>query len=801
MDQNKLFQQEAEDRAADLLGRMNLEEKFGQIQCFNPAAWSKDDLERDYPHGVGGVSFLVASELNTKEEAAALLTKLQKRVMALSEHRIPAIFHIETLCGVMMPEATSFPSGVGQAATWDPDLQERMAGCIRRQARAVGATQAFAPVLDVAHDARFGRQGESYGEDPTLASAMGAAYVRGMQNQGDLPHGLLSTGKHFLGYMNPQGGIHASSSDIPTRRLREVYAKPFQAAMTLENLQSVMNAYCVIDGEPVAASKAILTDLLREEMGFAGLTVSDYEAVRELERRHKVCPTPFEAGKRALEAGMDMELPSRDCYGDELLEWIRSNENGRIWLDRSVKRILTAKFTLGLFENPYPAEPEQIQKIFSCNDARECSLQSAKESLVLLKNDGLLPLNRSVKKIALIGYHAASARAMFGGYTFVSMLESRLGAKNTMAGVNLDEPSAPKETAQTYAGSMVEMEKSGVEKLVKKFSPHCASLLEQLQKTCPQTQIRYAYGYPYAGNDESGHEEALKAARDADVVIVTLGGKYGYGSTSSTGEGIDSTSINLPPCQETFLEKLAALNKKTVAVHFDGRPISSDAVDRRVNAVIEAWSPGENGAEAIVAALFGNYNPGGKLPVSVAYDAGQVPIFYNHENGSSYHVGTMSAFNSYIDYPRTPRYPFGCGLSYTRFEYSELQIEKDVMNPEDTLTVTADVCNAGNFAGDEVVQLYVRARYAGMVRPVKELAGFKRIHLAVGETRKVRFEMPLNQFAFLDREMRWKIEAGTMDVMVGSSSEDIRLNGNFKICSSAFIDAKSRSFFAKADLM
>ncbi len=791
--------QEAAERAVDLLSKMSLEEKFGQIQCFNPAAWSNDNLERDYPYGVGGVSFLVANELDTKEEAADLLRKLQKRVMALSKHKIPAIFHIETLCGVMMPGSTSFPSGIGQASTWDPALQEKMAGSIRQQARAIGVTQAFAPVLDIAHDARFGRQGESYGEDPTLASAMGAAYVRGMQNRGNLSQGLLATGKHFLGYMNPKGGIHASSSDIPTRRLREVYAKPFQAAMTLGNLQSIMNAYCVIDGEPVAGSKAILTDLLRNEMGFTGLTVSDYEAVRELERRHKVCSTPFEAGKRALEAGMDMELPSKACYGDELLEWIRSNESGRVWLDRSVKRILTEKFALGLFENPFPAEPEQIRKVFSCGDIRKCSLQSAKESLVLLKNDGLLPLSRSVKKIALIGYHAASARAMFGGYTFVSMLEGRLGAKNTMAGVNIDMPLMPGGPEPHYEGSMVEMEKPGVEELVKKFSPRCTSLLKQLRKECPQTQIQYAFGYPYAGCDTSENDEALKAARDADVVIVTLGGKYGWGSVCSTGEGIDSTNVNLPPCQEAFLEKLSALHKKTVAVHFDGRPVSSDAVDQYVNAVIEAWSPGENGAKAIVAALFGDYNPGGKLPVSIAYNAGQIPIYYNHENGSSYHVGTLSEFSSYVDCPRTPRYPFGYGLSYTRFKYENLQIENAEMNPEDTLTVTAEVQDVGDRVGDEVVQLYVRDRYASMVRPVKELAGFLRIHLAAGETKKVRFQMPLSQLAFLDREMRWKIEAGTIDVMVGSSSEDIRLSGSFEIRSDAYIDAKSRSFFAKAD--
>lgn len=796
-----------EERAEDLLSRMSLEEKLGQLQGYNPAAWSNDNLEEDYPYGVGEVSFLVASEMESKEQVVEALREIQEKVMSLSKHRIPAIFHMETLCGALMPEATSFPSGIGQASTWNPDLQKKMAEIISRQARAIGVTQAFAPVLDISRDSRMGRQNESYGEDPTLASAMGTAYVQGIQKDGNLKDGVMATAKHFLGYMNSQGGIHAATCHIPERQLVEIFAKPFQAAITQGGLKSVMNSYGAINGEPVAGSKKILTNLLRDEMGFDGITVSDYTSIAELWRRQKVCKNAVEAGKRALESGIDVELPSGECYNYELLELIKTGEIDVELLDGAVKRILTVKFALGLFENPYPTDSEKITVVFNQPENEALSLQMAKESLVLLKNDGILPLERKISKIAVIGHHATSLRALFGGYSFMSMAEPLLGVKNTMAGVQTDklsndekEEHNARESRTTYSGSNVEVENPKLEDMAKKYYPKSKNLLEQLKEECPNAEILYSYGYPYAGDDESGHEEALEIAKEADVVILTLGGKAGWGVSCTTGEGIDSTNINLPKCQESFIEKLGKLGKKSVGIHFDGRPISSDAADRYLNAIIEAWSPGEKGAQAITAAIFGDYNPGGKLPVSVAYNAGQIPVFYNHENGASYDVGTISAFNSYVDIPHTPRYHFGHGLSYTTFEYSDLRLNKKKYEPYETLCVSVDIENTGHMAGDEVVQLYIRDPYASMVRPVKELAGFKRIWLNPNEKRTITFRIKLSQFAFLDAEMKWKVEAGAMDVLVGSSSNDIRLHDSFEITSDLYVDGKTRGFFAETEV-
>mgnify|MGYP000380043289 FL=1 len=796
------------ERAEDLLSRMSLEEKLGQIQGFDLSRWSEGKLKDDYPHGVGEVACLTACIImDSKESIAKLLREVQEEIMALSEHHIPAIFHTEALTGGMIPRATSFPSGIGQASTWDPELQKKMAGIIRNQYRAVGITQVFAPVLDVSRDPRFGRQGESYGEDPTLASAMGTAYVQGMQNNGDLTAGVVATAKHFLGYMNSQGGIHAATCDIPDRPLREIFAKSFQAAITQGRLMSVMNCYSSLNGEPVAGSKKILTDLLRGEMGFTGFTVSDYVSVSELVNRHKICKNELEAGKRALEAGIDVELPSKVCYNEGLLEMIRNGEMDETVLDRSVLRILTAKFALGLFENPYPAEPDKITEVFSGTESKELSLKIAQQSLVLLKNDGVLPLKRNVKKIAVIGHHAASVRALFGGYSLIGMAEVIAGAANTMAGVDIECVSKPEDGCHTadgkrvtYPGSNVAIENPKLEEIVRKYYPNIKSLLEQLKEECPGAEIMYSYGYPFVGNDDTKHEEALEVARKADVVILTLGGKYGWGDSSTTGEGIDSASINLPECQEKFIEKLYKIGKPAIGIHFDGRPISSDAADRYLNAIIEAWSPAEFGAKAITSVIFGDYNPGGKLPVSVAYNAGQIPVFYNHENGAGYDVGTQTAFHSYVDLPHTPRYCFGYGLSYTTFEYTNLRLNRTEFKPTDTIEVSVDVKNTGSMAGDEIVQLYISDKCASMLRPVKELAGFRRISLKPGEKKTVTFKSKISQFSFLDSEMKWKVEAGDMDIMVGASSDDIRLYTNFEITSDLHVDGKSRGFYAEVEV-
>ncbi|MEH7096478.1 glycoside hydrolase family 3 N-terminal domain-containing protein [Neobacillus vireti] len=788
----------AEERADDLLQRMSIDEKMGQIVCYFPIKLSEYEyLEENYKHGVGQVSTLEMRSLDTLEDAARFQHEIQEKVMSLSEHRIPAIFHMEGLCGAYVQGATSFPSGIGRASSWDPELEKEIGKIVGRQERAVGITQVFAPVLDISRDSRMGRQGETYGEDPTLAAAMGVAYTKGIQLEKTGHRRSESVAKHFLGFHASDGGIHGTHVDMPTRPLREIYGKPFQAAITEANLRGIMPSYNSINGEPVSASKEILTGILRDDMGFDGITVSDYCAIMNIHGVQKVCESYTEAGLRALSAGMDMELMIKKCFNDELAEWFETGKADIDILNIAVRRILATKFRMGLFENPYALSGEELTKAFHCSKDEDVTLQSARESLVLLKNDGTLPIQMNVKKIAVIGCHASDARIFFGGYTHFSMAEGLLAAISTMAGLET-KADEKKSVMKTIPGTPIQADDDpAFEALLQKQKPGIKNLLEQLLESLPQTEIAYSYGYPVAGNDMSGHEEALRIARDADLVIVTLGGKHGTSSIASMGEGIDATDINLPICQETFLEKLSELHKEVVAVHFNGRPISSDAADKYANAILEAWNPAEKGAEAITDVLLGNYNPSGKLPISVARSAGQVPIYYNHPNGSSYHQGESIGFSDYVDMPHTPRYFFGHGLSYTSFTYSNLRLSSTEIEPNGVITITFDLENTGETQGTEVVQLYFKDRYASMTRPVLELAGFKRIELEPGEKQTVSFQVEPSQMAFLDRDMKWKIEAGDIDVLIGCSSIDIRLKDSFRVASDLYIDGKNRKFYAK----
>ena len=785
-----------EQRAEALMKEMSIDEKMGQLVCFFPTKPGDSiKIDEDYPHGVGQISCLEMRSLDSLKEAAEFQREMQEKAMNLSEHRIPAIFHMEGLCGAYIQGATSFPSGIGRGSSWDPQLEEEIGRIVGRQERAVGISQVFAPVLDITRDSRFGRQGETYGEDPSLAAALGVGFTKGVQKgeTGELRSDCVA--KHFLGFHDADGGIHGAHCDIPDRLLQEVYGKPFQAAITEAGLKGIMPCYASINGEPVSASEEILTGLLRDEMGFDGITVSDYCAIMNIHNVQKVCESETEAGLRALTAGMDMELHFKKCFNDELGEWFKSGKADVRVLDRAVLRILTAKFRMGLFEQPFALCGEELDQAFYNTEDEGVTLRSARESLVLLKNDGVLPIKKNTKKIAVIGTHAADPRIFFGGYTHFSMAEGMLASISTMAGLETKKEEN-KTVMNTILGTPIQMDDDpAFALLMQKQKPGIKSLLEQLKNSLPDTEISYSYGYPVAGNDVSNHEAALNVASEADIVIVTLGGKHGTSSIASMGEGIDATDINLPYCQESFLEKLSALKKPVVAVHFNGRPISSDAADQYANAILEAWNPSEKGAQVITETLVGDYNPSGKLPVSVAQTAGQIPIYYNHPNGSSYHQGESIGFANYVDMSHTPRYYFGHGLSFTSFEYSNLELSAAAVEPDQVVTITLDIENVGDLQGTEVIQLYCKDRFASQTRPVMELAGFKRVELQPGERKKVSFQLEPSQLAFLDKNMKWKIEAGDIDVLVGSSSNDIRLQDSFRITSDQYIEGRTRKFY------
>ena len=789
------------DRAKALLKEMSLDEKMAQVNSIFPLDETYldfDVLAEQTPYGIGEVSTLEMRRIETLEEAAAWQRKVQSIVMENSPHHIPAIFHMEGLCGAFIQDTTSFPAGIGRGAGWDPALEEKIAQIVSRQETACGITQIFAPVLDISRDSRMGRQGETYGEDPTLASALGTAYTKGIQSGETAGRKAESVAKHFLAFHNSQGGIHGTHSDTPPRLLREIYAKPFQAAVTQSDLKGIMPCYCSINGEPVSASRTLLSTLLREEMGFDGMVVSDYGAIGGVHNVQHVGESEAEAGLLCMEAGLYVELPSTTGYGDGLKALFRNGEAEMEILDTAVLRVLEAKFRMGLFEHPLALEGSELKAVVCWEDDRMISLQSAKESLVLLKNDGVLPVKRPVKKIALIGPHADSARKFFGGYTHLCMMESTYAIANSIAGVSGTKDAMPDEILTIPGTNIQSDETAEFDRILHRQKPNCKSLLEELRGRLQDTEIIYAYGYPIAGSDQSRFDEALEAVRAADLAILTLGGKHGTCSMASMGEGVDASNINIAPCQEEFIRRAAELDKPMIGVHFDGRPISSDAADQYLDAILEAWSPAETGAEAVVSALLGEYNPGGKLPVSVAYHAGQLPIYYNHPYGSAWHQGESIGFVNYVDLPHTPRYFFGHGLSYTTFEYTNLRISSKEVGTNESVRIEAAVANTGEYAGDEVAQLYLIDKYASIVRPVKELAGFLRVSLKPGETKTVVFEVSPSQMAFLDRDMRWKIEKGLFEVEIGSSSEDIRLRGEYQVRNDAWIEGRCRAFCAKA---
>ena len=788
---------DAEERAKLLLTEMTLEEKMAQINCIFPFDETRNNFELisdQTKYGIGEVSTLEMRRVETLEEAADWQRKIQEIVIGNSRHGI----HMEGLCGPFIQDSTSFPSGIARGAGFDPELEEKIGGIVSRQEGALGITHVLAPVLDLARDARMGRYGETYGEDPALAAALGAAYTKGIQDKSTGGRKVESVAKHFLAFHNSQGGIHGTHSDTPGRLLEEVYGKPFQAAISQSKIKGIMPCYCSINGESASASHNLLTKLLREEMGFEGICVSDYGAVGNAHSVHHLGETFEDAGLQCLSAGMDVEMPKANGYGVGLKEMFASGKADLAILDRAVLRILTGKFRMGLFENPFAMQGDELRRLVIRKEDREVSLKSARESLVLLKNDQTLPLSPGLNKIALIGPHAAYARKMFGGYTHMCMMESTYAIANSIAGVSGIVQQEEKEIVTVPGTNIQSDETEEFDQILYRQKPGCRNLYEELRQRLPDTEILYAYGYPIAGEDESHFPEALRAVEEADLVLLTLGGKHGTCSMASMGEGVDSANINLPGCQDAFIRKAAAFGKPMVGVHFDGRPISSDTADQFLNAILEAWSPAETGAQAVADALLGKYNPGGKLPVTVAYHAGQIPIYYNHPYGSAWNQSGSIGFENYVDLPHRPRYFFGHGMSYTRFQYSDLQIAQREILPDQDIQISADIENIGGYAGDEVVQLYFSDRYASMTRPVKELAGFRRIFLKPGEKKRVVFKMSPSQTAFLDADMRWKIERGIFDVELGSSSEDIRLHGEFKVEKDAWISGRERAFWAES---
>ncbi len=748
-----------DERVADLLSRMTLDEKIAQLgsywvyEVLDGLSFSLEKARRLMAHGVGQVTRLGGASNLKPRQAAELANAIQKFLQDTTRLKIPAVIHEECCAGYMAYGATVFPQAIGVASTWEPELVEAMTTVIREQMRSVGAHHALAPVIDVARDARWGRVEETFGEDPYLVTQMGNSYVKGLQGA-DLKRGIVATAKHFVGYGLSEGGMNWAPAHIPPRELREVYLHTFEAAVKEAGLASLMNAYHELDGVPCGSSKELLTDILRDEWGFDGTVVSDYFAINMLLEYHRLTDDKAEAARLALEAGIDVELPSTNCYGDPLREAIARGLVRESLVDVAVRRVLAQKFTLGLFENPYV---EASSVIFDTPPQRQLAREIAQKSIVLLKNDGgLLPLAKDIGSLAVIGPNADQVRHLFGDYSYPAHIETLLETRHKNP------------FGQALPDHITEM---------KDFIQVVSVLTAIKSAVSPRTAVHYAPGCGVRDESREGFAEAVAAAQQSDVVVLVMGDKAGLTDDCTSGEARDRADLNLPGVQAELVKAIYDTGKPVVLVLITGRPVTLGWMAQDLPAILEAWFPGEEGGGAIADVLFGDVNPGGKLPMSFPADVGQVPVYYGHKpsGGRSHWKG------DYVETSSKPLYPFGYGLSYTTFDYANLRIETPQAQAGDTVVIRADVCNSGARAGEEVVQLYVHVPSAAVTRPVKELKGFKRVALAPGETRTVTFELPVNLLGFYNHDMQFVVEPGPVQVMVGASAADIRLNGTFEI--------------------
>ncbi|MEO5951451.1 MAG: glycoside hydrolase family 3 N-terminal domain-containing protein [Chloroflexia bacterium] len=749
------------ERVEDLLVQMTLDEKIAQLGCLWSTALIRDGaFDPDYaaarmPHGVGQITRIGASTGLRPNESAELMNAIQRVAIVRTRLGIPIFVHEESVGGFLHRDATVFPQGIGLAATWNPVLVEQVAGVIREQMLATGARLGLAPVLDIARDPRWGRVEESYGEDPVLSGVLGTAYVRGMQT-GDLRNGVAATGKHFLGYAMSEGGRNWNPVHLGPRELREVYAEPFAAVIRDAGIATIMNSYASVDGLPCAGSHGILTELLRGELGFDGAVVADYFSVSQLYSFHRVSSTRGEAAVLALSAGLDVELPTTDYYAKPLKAEIEAGRMAVEVLDISVRRLLALKFKLGLFEHPF-VEEGVASTHFQTSIQRTLARQTAAESVILLKNDGVLPLAAAIKRVAVIGPGSDDQRLLQGDYHYPAHLEIIYGAsKEAQPLANIGEGDLLPRASGAFAPGPY-------------YTPHITPLAGLRAALGDGVEVTYAKGCEVLGEDRTGFDEAVRVARDADVTIVVVGGKSGLLRPATVGEGNDATNLDLTGVQQELVEAVAATGSPLVVVVLSGRVHTLASVAEKANALIQLFPPGEEGGSGLADVLAGTSNPSGRLPVTMPRTVGQVPIYYGYRAGG----GKPMFFNDYTDCPPTPLFAFGHGLSYTTFEYSNLKVS--AASTAEPVVVSLQLRNTGARAGDEVVQLYCRDNVGSVARPDLQLVGFARVPLEEGEVRCVRFTIDPSRLAFYDARMRFVTEPGSFTFMVGAASDDIRL--------------------------
>jgi beta-glucosidase len=745
-------------RVKDLLARMTLEEKAAQMMCIWQEKTTKLlDAKGNFDqakakaafkkgHGLGqvgrpsdaGSTPSDAGVGKNARETAVLTNAIQKFFIEESRLGIPVMFHEECLHGHAAIGATSFPQPIGLGATFNPDLVEKLFTMTAEETRVRGAHQALTPVVDVARDARWGRVEETYGEDPFLNTQLGIAAVKGFQGDASFKDKkrVIATLKHFAAHGQPESGQNCAPVNVSERVLRETFLHPFKDVIERAGAISVMASYNEIDGVPSHASEWLLRDVLRKEWKFKGFVVSDYYAIWELHHRpdthgHFVAKDKKEACELAVKAGVNIEFPEPDCYL-HLVELVRKKVLKESQLDELVAPMLFWKFKMGLFDDPY-VDPDEAARIVGCDANRQLALQAARETITLLKNENnLAPLNPAkLKTIAVIGPNAH--RSLLGGYSGV-----------------------PKHNVTVFDGIKAKVG----DRVRVLHSEGCKITVGgswNADEVTPSDPVE----------DRKQIAEAVEVAKQADVIVLAIGGNE---QTSREAWNLkhmgDRTDLDLIGRQNELVQAMLATGKPVIVFLFNGRPLAINYVAENVPVIFECWYLGQETGHAVADVLFGDFNPGGKLPISFPRSAGHLPVFYNHK---------PSARRGFLFADVSPLFAFGYGLSYTNFEIKNVRLAKKKIGLQGSTQVLADVTNTGKRAGTETVQLYIRDLVSSVTRPIKELKGFQKVSLQPGETKMVVLEITPDSLAFYDVKMKYVVEPGEFEIMIGNSSRDADL--------------------------
>jgi len=735
----------AEERIASLLSVMTIEEKIAQLGSIwigasddgDGVAPMQDQFSEGLPpfdelikNGLGQLTRVFGSRPVSPDAGVSALRSLQAQVVAGNRLGIPAVAHEECLTGFAAWTATIFPTPLAWGASFDPALVHDMARSFGATMRAVGIHQGLAPVLDVSRDPRWGRTEETIGEDPYLVGSIGTAYVQGLQAAG-----VQATLKHFAGYSASQAGRNFGPVSMGRRELADIIVQPFEMAIRLGRARSVMPTYIATDGVPASADSHLLGTLLRDELGFEGLIVSDYYAVSFLELQHAVAASPAGAAALALAAGINVELPSVRCFGEPLRAAVAADEVPIELIDRAVARVLRQKIELGLLDPGWQSVPAVQAPDLDPPVQRALARRLAEESVILLDNPGgVLPL-ASGTKVAVIGPLADDQLAFFGCYSMPRHLGHLAKGGNDGPGVAV------------------------------------ATVLEALREQ--QFDVTYARGCGVTEDDTSGFDAAISAALEADVVIAVVGDEAGLFGRGTSGEGCDVTDLRLPGVQEELLTTLIATRKPVVAVLVAGRPYALGNFSDKLAGIIATFFPGEEGGHAIADVVSGRVSPSGKLPVEIPRIAGGQPSTYLRSRNAAWHSGSS------VD--PTPLFAFGHGLSYATFEYADLELSASEIPTDGTVEISCTVRNTGAVAGTEVVQLYLSDPVSQVVRPVRWLAGFARAPLAPGEARRVAFRLHADRTSFTGLSGKRIVEPGDIEVAIGGASDSLALSGMFRL--------------------